>query len=255
MTVWVLCCIVFVAATCSGYQFCQFPPELWCSTPEIEKECQVTNQCQWWSCLSKVDAKPVDVVVYYESYCTECDTFFEEHLKQAVNQVGQIINLQLVPYGDTKETPEGESWKFTCKEGEYQCKSNILQACAIDLYTNIAVQYPLIACIMASNGDPEEIVKQCALKLGGIDWADIIRCSRQGKGPELEHQMGLRTKALETREDYYLPYVTVNGAFMYGMTEQPVTDFIKSLCQKYQGPFPYGCRLQKSNPSHTCKQN
>ncbi|KAL3892305.1 hypothetical protein ACJMK2_004522 [Sinanodonta woodiana] len=255
MTAWVFCCILFVAATSSCYGFCQFPPELWCSTPDIAEECQVTNHCQGWTCLSKVDSKPVDVVVYYESYCIECNTFFEEHLKQAVNQVGQIMNLKLVPYGDTEETPNGESWTFICGEGNDQCKSNILQACAIDLHTNMSVQYPLVACILTSNGEPEDNVKQCALELGGINWADIIRCSRQGKGPELEHQMALQTKALEPREDAYLPYVTVNGVCSDGITEQPVTDFINSLCQNYQGPFPYGCRLQISNPAHTCKKN
>ncbi|KAL3892304.1 hypothetical protein ACJMK2_004521 [Sinanodonta woodiana] len=230
MNSWVFCCIVFVASTSCCYGFCQFPPELWCSTPEIVKECRVETHCQWWNCLSQVVAKPVDVV----------------------KEIGEIMNLQLVPYGNTEEMPNGDSWKFTCELGDQQCSANIIQACAINFISNISEQFPFIECMMITTGLPEDIAKSCATSLGGINWVEIVGCSREGKGRELEHQMALRTKALETREGSSLPFVTINGKLLGDVTEQSSTDFVNLICRNYQGPFPYGCRKQQSNPTHSC---
>ncbi|KAL3892302.1 hypothetical protein ACJMK2_004519 [Sinanodonta woodiana] len=224
-----LVCIVFVASASSCYGFCQFPQHLWCSSPEIAKECRVTSQCKGLICLAKVDAKPVDVVVYYEAMCSECIDFVKDHLSLADKEVGEIMNLQLVPYVDT-------------------------EACIIYLYPNISVHFPLIECMMTTVGLPEDNAKTCALKFGGVDWAEIVKCSRGSLGRRLEHQMGLHTKSLAIPEDAYLPYVTLNGVLVGDVMDKPGTDYVNLICHNYQGPFPYGCRMEKSHPNHSCRK-
>ncbi|KAK3611564.1 hypothetical protein CHS0354_018079 [Potamilus streckersoni] len=251
MSGWVLYCVVFAAAAKSCYAFCQFSPDLWCSSPEISHKCQVSSQCEGWNCLSHVDAKPVDLVIYYESDCEECSDLFENQLDFAYKEVAEIINLQLVPYGTTTEEFDGDTWKFTCKNGLNQCTRNIIQACTIHFAMNISVQFPFIKCIMTSTGSPELVTQTCASKFKGIDWAKIIQCSKERQGIELEHQLALLTEALQPPTDVY-PVVTLNGDRVDDIQGKTGAELVKLICQNYQGPLPYGCRNETSNPSHSC---
>ncbi|KAL3892307.1 hypothetical protein ACJMK2_004524 [Sinanodonta woodiana] len=253
MNGWVFCCILFVAATRSCYGLCQFPPELWCSSPEIIQTCQVSDQCSDWSCVSQADAKPIDVVIYYKSFCRKCSDFIDDHLDLAHKEIGEIMNLRFIPIGNTEERRVGERSKFTCAGGEEQCSLNLLQACAIELVKDMSLQFPLIECMMKTSSSPENIARSCASDVG-IDGEEIISCSKGDLGYRLEQLMSTQTYAHRTTEDSYYPLVIVNGGYLYDSNEISEAEFLNTLCQTYKGPFPFGCRMSQSAPTHTCQK-
>ena len=66
----------------------------------------------------------VDVTIYYENLNKVNRKFFIEQFKPVFDGLFHIINLELVPYGDTNKVSEGV---YDCPFGEKQCFANRAQ--------------------------------------------------------------------------------------------------------------------------------
>ncbi|XP_069106871.1 gamma-interferon-inducible lysosomal thiol reductase-like [Argopecten irradians] len=245
----VWCVLLAFVSTVSSVDgsLCNFPPSLWCSSEEIAAACQVTWQCkQYWS--RQTVAAPVQLTLYYETLCPDCQNFYKKQLYPAYKQVGDIMNITLVPYGNAheKKTSEGK-WQFQCQHGEQECVGNIIDACTISIVKNFTVYFPFIYCmeekLYEGNIKPPEAADKCAKLLNLKEIDAILACSNSDAGNMLEHQMALQTDALQPPHTY-VPWVQLNGVHTEKIEKEAERDLVGLVCDTYMGEKPPACQKE-----------
>jgi len=191
-------------------------------------------------------APKVDVTLYYESLCPDCQLFIRQQLYPTYQKIGDIFNLTLVPYGNAEETKRGDKWVFQCQHGPNECLGNLIETCAISLLKNLSVSFPFVHCFEVSierSGNPKSVAQHCAKSLG-IDYAPIEACVSGPQGNELEHEMAKKTDALEPQHEY-VPWVTINGKHTEKIQREAENNLLKLVCEYYEGTKPPACEKQK----------
>ncbi|KAJ8332734.1 hypothetical protein SKAU_G00425230 [Synaphobranchus kaupii] len=107
---------------------CGYPLSEWCRNPETARKCGVEKHC-----LERNATRPnraessVEVGLYYESLCPGCRLFLTQQLFPTWSMLQDIMNVQLVPYGNAKESFDGKKYLFTCQHGEEECLGNMIE--------------------------------------------------------------------------------------------------------------------------------
>merc|ERR1719510_2474148 len=100
----------------------------------------------------------------------------------------------MIPYGNAQQTPNGDSWDFTCQHGPSECKGNMQQACILKYVPDQDQFIPAIHCIEQS-GDitSESNIAQCLRRNGAAEETinTITQCSNNEEGVQLHHEMGV----------------------------------------------------------------
>lgn len=222
---------------------CNFPPSLWCSSEDIAKQCQVTEQCKQYL---RAPAAPIDVTLYYESLCPDCKNFISTQLWRAWNLIPSIMKLTLVPFGNAEEKQEFGKWKFRCQHGPEECVGNVIETCAINITKDINIYFPFIHCMENSTSEkPEKSAEKCSQHFK-VDYDAISKCAKGDMGNELEHQMALKTNALNPQHKY-VPWVTINGVHTEDMEKKVEDDLVKFLCDMYKGEKPAACNSHRTS--------
>ena len=222
-------------------QSCPLPPSVWCSSREAARLCDVEKQCEpYLTPVPKAKASLVNFTLYLESLCPDCKNFINQQLWPAFKAVGSIMNLALVPYGNAQEQRQGDRWQFDCQHGEEECFGNLIETCAIYYYPNATDYFPFIYCIESSTSLPRTIASECASKFG-LDYSQIQSCVEGPLGNKLEHEMALKTGALQPPHQY-VPWVTLNGVHTDKIQSEAQNNLIELICDTYQGsPKPQSC--------------
>jgi interferon gamma-inducible protein 30 len=188
------------------------------------------------------NAPKVELALYYESLCPDCQQFIAEQLYPTYTKIGEIFNLTLIPYGNDFESKEGGQWKFDCQHGKEECVGNVIETCAISLLKNITVSFPFVHCFEKNinDKDPHTVAKQCAEDLD-IDYSPIDACQSGSLGNRLEHEMALKTDALEPKHNY-VPWITLNGKHTEKIQDEAEDNLLKLVCEYYTGPKPSACK-------------
>lgn len=220
-------------------QPCRLPPSVWCSSREVARNCGVEKQCEPY--LKPISgAKLVDFTLYLESLCPDCKNFVNNQLWPAFKAVGSLMNLALVPYGNAMEKQHGDRWLFECQHGKEECYGNLIETCAIHYHPNSTVYFPFIYCIESSASLPRNVAPECASKFG-FDYSQIQSCVEGPLGNKLEHEMALKTNALQPPHTF-VPWVTLNGVHTEKIQNEAQDDLVKLICETYQGsPKPQAC--------------
>lgn len=239
MSVIFLCSILLQTKVDS--QTCPLPPSVWCSSREVARICHVEKQCEsYLTPTPKAKAQLVNFTLYMESLCPDCKNFIKEQLWPAFKAVGSIMNLAIVPYGNAQEQQHGQEWQFECQHGEEECYGNLIETCAIHYHPNATVYFPFIYCIESSTTVPRYIAPTCASKFG-FDYTAIQYCVEGPLGNSLEHEMAMKTDALQPPHQY-VPWVTLNGVHTDKIQSEAQNNLIKLICDTYQGsPKPSAC--------------
>lgn len=195
------------------------------------------------------DAAKVELALYYESLCPDCQLFIVHQLYPTYLKVGEIFNLTLVPYGNAEEKRSGDKWIFECQHGPKECEGNLIETCAISVLKNLSASFPFIFCFEQNSArtqrpQPAVIGEKCA-KSFGIDYAPIEACASGPQGNELEHKMALKTNALEPQHQY-VPWVTINGKHTEKLQRKAESNLLALLCEFYTGTKPSACPQQLS---------
>lgn len=196
------------------------------------------------SCSPPEASPKVSLALYFESLCPDCQLFIRKQLYPTYLKVGEILNLTLVPYGNAEERRSGDKWVFECQHGPKECQGNLIETCAIALLKNISVSFPFIHCFeenteKSEDPQPAEIAEKCAKSLG-IDYSPIGTCVSDLQGNSLEHQMAVKTNALEPQHQY-VPWVTLNGKHTEKLQREAEKNLLKLVCKYYTGPKPSAC--------------
>jgi len=230
---------------------CQLPPSLWCSSRSIAEKCKVVQQCSdmvWSPSQSKGlhDDDRVHFALYYESLCPGCKVMVEDQLWPTYQQIGSIINLDLVPYGNAHETQDGDSWIFTCQHGPEECLGNLIETCSIHVSGGINASFPFIACMEMSDQSIKDSASQCA-KDHGVDLSAIMQCVNGPVGNKLEHAMAVKTDQLDPPH-HFVPWVTLNGEHTDEIQERAQSDLLGLICDTYKGPnVPKACKKRRES--------
>ena len=217
---------------------CQQGSEIWCSNQETASMCQVLDFCKTER-LGAFANRPVQIELYYEALCPDCQQFMKEQLYPAFQKLYKtgIFELSLIPYGNADERKVGEKWIFQCQHGERECQMNLIETCAIHLLNHPTQFMPFIHCI--ESNPTLENAQKCADSLA-IKWAPISACYNGSEGNFLEHQMAQRTDALKPQHQY-VPWIVVDGVHTEEIQNKAEQNLIGFICQQYKGQRPSEC--------------
>uniref|UniRef100_A0A3Q3WLQ1 Gamma-interferon-inducible lysosomal thiol reductase n=1 Tax=Mola mola TaxID=94237 RepID=A0A3Q3WLQ1_MOLML len=219
---------------------CHYPPSQWCRSLEIAIECKVQKQCMEVNASRPYQSVPsVAVTLYYESLCPGCRVFISQQLFPTWSMLQDIMTVTLVPYGNAKEIPSGNS-PFTCQHGEPECRGNLieLQACIIHLSGHSALQ--IIYC-MESSTNVLSAAKPCLqLYAPSVSWSTVNSCVEGSLGYRLMHANAAMTRALNPAHTH-VPWVTFNGEYTKENEDKAMSSLFQLVCQLYKGMKPPAC--------------
>ena len=131
------CLAVAMAVEWNDNKPCRIPPKYWCSSDAAARECGVERQCAEWNSRLNAErslgAKPVNVTIYFESLCPDCQHFFLTQVAKARKMLpDSIMVLDFVPFGNAKMSPISPSthdraFSFLCQHGPDECVGNIFE--------------------------------------------------------------------------------------------------------------------------------
>ncbi|KAL5580669.1 hypothetical protein UlMin_013111 [Ulmus minor] len=183
----------------------------------------------------------VSVDLYYETLCPDSVEFIVNDLVKLFKYgFVPLINLNLVPYGNAKLRSNNS---IVCQHGPNECLLNTVEACAINIWPDLALVYERNYTNWES----------CFEKLG-LDPKPITDCYTGEYGKELELQYAAETNALQPPHQY-VPWVVVDGQPLYEEYE----DFLSYICEAYKGiVVPETCaklsldtiKMKGARPSH-----
>jgi len=234
---------------------CPYSPEMWCDSEEIALECEVYDICESIGWPNRV-APQVNVALYYESLCPGCRSFITGQVAKAVQEIGDIITVDLVPFGNAHEEKagaEGDSWKFTCQHGESECRGNMMETCAMSLLKDFKSYWPFVLCLESTNGDFDTIGQQCASK-AKVDFDSIKACVNGAQGNAAEHKMAEKTENLNPPHKY-TPWIVVNGKHNEIIQRRAQMNLVKYVCEEYTGTKPAACSKYIEKEPLRCERN
>lgn len=168
---------------------------------------------------SYASEKGVDVTLYYEAFCPGCHDFIVGDLSDSIEAIGDIMNVELIPYGNAR-TKEGET---QCQHGEKECQANIWDACAVENY-EFATHWKFVNCMEINMYYQLDKVESCAAA-AEIDFAELSACATGDEGKTLLAKMGSKTL-----KHTYVPWIIVDGE------KAPFfNDLTELVCSKYTG--------------------
>lgn len=188
----------------------------------------------------------VKVELYYEALCPGCISFISGPLTSVLGKqdLYDIIDLVLVPYGNTKANNDGS---YTCQHGADECASDVIELCALYKFANnitaistgatSKLAWPFIQCVEANYGGASSSAPGCYASTGaeaasGIPYSVITTCAAN-EGAAVQAQGNKATPADHT----YTPWPLVDGVLL----EHP--DLLQqAVCNAYTGPKPISCR-------------
>eukprot|EP01083_Nonionella_stella_P211843 765544_1 len=170
----------------------------------------------------------VQLNVYFESCCSDCQNFITGAFKHAFYTPGwtNMTNITALPTGKCNETYNSNTkqYIFSCQHGSTECKGNIWMACGMStLYGMDPVKYgPFIinfmqAVINAENNDihqcpgvnMDNIAKSVCNSLDSCDWNTLSQCTRSNNGNQIYHSMVAVTPYPNAIN--WVPWIVLNG--------------------------------------------
>lgn len=230
---------------------CPYPPSEMCSSLEAAVRCGVLRSCLEAN-FTKVfhAAEPVRLDLYYETLCPGCRMFITEILYPTWVLLKDILAVNLVPYGNAQEMPDGDHYKFVCQHGEEECLGNMVEACLLNM-TDKAFQ--IIHC-MESSQDVVNAAQSCvALYSPDLQWDAVVSCVKGELGNQLMHQNALKTGALKPPHDY-VPWITINGEHTEKLQDEAMASLFTLVCNMYKGSKPEVCGGKRRYFRNSCSK-
>ncbi|XP_046719002.1 gamma-interferon-inducible lysosomal thiol reductase-like [Silurus meridionalis] len=208
-----------------------------CSSSPAER-CGVLEQCV--KVNSSKSADLVNVTLYYESLCPDCQVFLAIQLMPTFIMLRDIITLELVPFGNAEEKQVGDKYEFTCQHGPDECLGNMIETCMLNKLRLAA--YPVIYCMEAAV-DVVKAAESClALFSPETKFGDIMSCVNGDEGNQLMHQNAKKTASLQPPHQY-VPWITINGEHTEELQNKAMNSLFLLVCSLYKGDAPPACSL------------
>ncbi|CAH1394896.1 unnamed protein product [Nezara viridula] len=190
---------------------------------------------------SSENVKPVEVTIYYEALCPDCQDFIPDQLLPAYTDTkfdfaSLISKLTLVPYGWV-DVINATTHDYQCQHGQSECEGNRLHSCATKYIPDVLTTLNYIAClekqaIMAYklSRSSKYPIDKCQNKLPAGLYPKIINCYKSDEGWELFEKNGKKTVAFFPYGGF-VPYVSFNDGHDDDLAQDAVDNFKKTLCE------------------------
>ena len=245
---------IFVSLLITGYAYpenCNGGSKYWCRNVDTAVECGVLEFCKLNNPELQVNDKtkienktvtapPIKIELYYESLCPGCRALILKQLFPTYEklQSSGILEIGLYPYGNANEINKDGKWYFTCQHGIVECEVNLLEACALHMLRHPTQFMPFIHCIESNPSLAN--AKICADKLK-LEWQPLSRCYKGEEGNHLQHELAVKTDALNPPHKY-VPWVVANGVHTEAIQESVMSDLMHFVCETYTGVKPDACK-------------
>lgn len=174
---------------------------------------------------------PIQLGVYFESLCPDSKRFFLDQLIPAYNDIGGIMQLNLVPFGHARVLGPN---KMICQHGARECDGNRLMACiATQPGATDKNSLETIGCVFESKNAPEECVNKY---LGADSYSEVEKCKNSTDSYRL-----MVTYAAETGRPSYVPHLKFNGEHSEAIQEGLEFNLKRYVCEHFNGTKPNGC--------------
>ncbi|XP_064789023.1 gamma-interferon-inducible lysosomal thiol reductase-like [Oncorhynchus masou masou] len=248
-------CVIFKTST--GYGFAE-PYDLYSSLRELVLHYRHTSLVQHndllnvqKQCLELNATRPnlavprVEVTRYYESLCSGCRAFLPQQLFPTWAMLHDIMDVKLVPYGNSRELPSGNS-PFTCQHGEPECHGNMIEvrlpikwqtACNLK-YCSFMISYLPLRHVFYIQWESAANVLDAALPclqlhVPSMMWDIVTSCEKGELGFKLMHENVLKTKALSPAKTH-VPMVTINGEYTDDFQDKAMSSLFTLVCKMYK---------------------
>ncbi|KAG1969616.1 gamma-interferon-inducible lysosomal thiol reductase [Pimephales promelas] len=231
---------VLSLSKCSGrFIFsCKYPPSQWCDSEDIAAECGVLEQCMKFN-VTKPNADKVNVSLYYESLCPGCRGFLAGQLVPTYIMLSDIMNIDLVPYGNAQEKEDQGKYTFVCQHGEGECQGNMIETCLLD---QLGLDEALLVIFCMESG--ANVLKAAQPCLGVYKpektWDSVMKCVTGDQGNKLMHGNAVKTNALKPPHEY-VPWITINGEHTEDLQNKAMNSLFSLVCSLYKGEKPAAC--------------
>lgn len=186
---------------------------------------------------SRQTEDPVKVELYYESLCPGCRGFLVQMLFPTWIMLRDIMTVTLVPYGNAKEIPDGQKYKYECQHGPEECLGNMIETCL----WNLTQAAPEVILCMEASSDVVKSAQPCTqLFAPELDWGKVTSCVDGDLGNQLMHQNALKTEALKPPHQY-VPWLTINGEHTEDLQDKAMSSLFNLVCSMYKGTKPPAC--------------
>jgi len=173
---------------------------------------------------------PVNVTLFYEAFCPDCERFILNQLSPDSAQLGSAVAVTLVPYGNANT--RGNT--VTCQHGPDECTGNIWENCAIKYYQEFNDHFNFIVCLERYGRTMLHHAEDCA-KEANLDFDKIKACAESSEGYNLLIQAGEQTP----NNHQYVPWLHINGKH----NTEAESDFLRAICKYYSGSSkPKACQ-------------
>ncbi|CAG7828493.1 unnamed protein product [Allacma fusca] len=190
---------------------------------------------------TEVPQTKLKVSVYYETLCPFTKHFMKKQLFPVYAKMPEYLNLDFVPYGNTKTKTRNGTVNYRCPHGRWECFGNKLHACVISLLEP-EVSNRLIYCTMTQRWPPTA-GPRCASK-HNVSFALIKHCAESEVGTLLMRQNEARTKALKPTLAG-VPWVTIDDVWRKSDDDRIDFHFLEVVC-KHLRNRPLACNQTKS---------
>ncbi|KAI5663247.1 hypothetical protein M9H77_22570 [Catharanthus roseus] len=180
----------------------------------------------------------VTLSLYYESLCPYCANFIvNELVKVFETDLSSIVNLRLVPWGNTQITPNN-SW--ICQHGRDECLLDMVEACVINVWPNPEIHFKFIRCVEDLRLRNMHNNWQSCFDSLGLSQTPIRNCFNTGLAVRLEQGYADETDHLNPPHRF-VPWVLVNNLPL----QEDYQRFVVYICRSYRGNnSPESCKSE-----------
>jgi len=175
------------------------------------------------------------IALYYESLCPGCEEFIGTSVKTFQNFKGHenLATLKFYPYGNARETQDGNKWKFSCQHGAPECQGNLVESCAIkkmqpEMFTNFLVC--IKENISSQGNDFIKTTKIC--ETDSANYNAVMACVNGDEGNAVQHDIAVATEGLKPAHKW-VPWVVVDGVYDSDVQDQLSDDMLGYICDNY----------------------
>ena len=156
-------------------------------------------------------AEKVQVEIYIESLCPDCQNITLGSVHEAFNTEGflEMADVTYIPYGNAHEYANGDSWTFTCQHGTDECVFNEIESCGNKYIADAYQRFGFTYCVESNdvkNLGYQNVIDMCSLYLSALERRYINACWNTQEGVDLHHANALRTEVLVPAHTY-VPWV------------------------------------------------
>ena len=134
------------------------------------------------------------------------------------------------------------SREFLFKLTKISFLGNLIETCFLHHYPSQTQYMPFIKCV-EYYGPTETNARYCA-GLQKLDYNIVDTCVRSSEGNTLQHEMALKTNALNPPHQY-VPWFTMNGVHSYEIQQELSSNMLNYVCNAYTGTKPNECLQRK----------